>query len=79
MKKHMVQWKMLIREIDAAVDHSRREGLPLKSIELDKTEWDDFVTARTTLSDGRILPITADMKAGRVIYKGVSVFRGPAA
>ena len=45
MKTNVEPYNVLFREIDDGIAHSEREGLPLKSIELDAQEWELFCWA----------------------------------
>ena len=45
MKTNVEPHNVLFKEIDAGITHSKREGLPLKSIELDAQEWELFCWA----------------------------------
>ena len=45
MKKNVEPWRELFKEIDDGIMHSQKEGLPLRSIELDEDEWEIFVVA----------------------------------
>ncbi len=75
MKAHVLPWKKLIKEIDDSIANARVMELPLSSIELTPDEWDDFVIARTTLQNGRRLPVTPDLEAGKAIYKQTSIYK----
>lgn len=40
-----------MHELDSAIDHAAKEGLPLVGVELTENEWEKFITARCTLAN----------------------------
>jgi hypothetical protein len=74
MKTNVARWRQLIKEINDVIIHSKEQGLPLESIELDAEEWDAFVIARTTLATGNRLP-TQEFDCGTARYKGTRIYR----
>jgi len=77
MKTFVESYKKLIKEIDDAINDAVAKGLPLDKIELTHEEWDDFVIARTTLSNGKRLDVAGGLLVGSTMYLRTNIYRGP--
>lgn len=55
--------RLLMQEINDAITHSKAEGLPLESIELDHEEW-------------KLLKLDEYSNASTIVHRGVKIFRG---
>ena len=82
MKVKVAEWRKLFKEIDDAISHSRKEGLPLQSIELNPAEWELFIdsfkhsrVARSKLNNppGQLEKGAA---SGEIHYMQTKIYRG---
>jgi hypothetical protein len=78
MKTIIEPWRKLFKEIDDSIAHSQKEGLPLKSIELDAEEWEIFTVAFEKFKVARSLlgtSIGALRKYNETRYKRIKIYK----
>lgn len=75
MKTYVDSWSKVMKELHDALDHAEEQGLPLSSVELNETEWEAFVHARTQLANGGTLPQSPSLRSGSVYYRGVRIYK----
>jgi hypothetical protein len=78
MKANVKPHDVLFREIDDAIDHSQKEGLPLESIELTEEEWELFCWAFEHYKKASSLlqtSVNALRKYNQTRYRGIRIYK----
>ena len=78
MKTYVEFWRVVFKEINDGIKHAEREGLPLRSIELDKDEWETFVSAfeDKKVGTGQLqTSVAALRKYEQTRYMGIKIYK----
>ena len=75
MKTFVEPYMKILKEVTGAIHNAEAQGLPLTKIELTAEEWDLFVIARTTLNNGKRLPVEGSLLDGEEVFMSTKVYR----
>lgn len=81
MKTVIAPWRLLYSEIDDAITHSQKEGLPLESIELSADEWKLFLWGHEhfKVAHSKFRATQESMVSNKEArYLGVKIYEGKA-